>query len=99
MPDADDVQVDERGQRERRAHLDVLRHEQQLPAIVAIGDDAADQREEQDRQLRRETNRGRGRTPTTVPVSVSTSQFCATFCIQVPMVEVNAPNQRTRKSR
>src|SRR5262245_60616192 len=34
-----------------------------------------------------------------VPVIVSTSQFWATFCIQVPMVEVNAPNHRTRKSR
>jgi len=34
-----------------------------------------------------------------VPEMVSTSQFCATFCIQVPMVEVNAPNHRTRKSR
>ena len=45
---------DERGQRERRRHLDVLRAEQQPPAIVAIGDDAADEREEQDRQLAEE---------------------------------------------
>ena len=33
------------------------------------------------------------------PLMVSTSQFWATFCIQVPMVDVKAPNQRTRKSR
>jgi hypothetical protein len=33
------------------------------------------------------------------PAIVSTSQLCATFCIQVPMVDVNAPNQSTRKSR
>ena len=32
-------------------HLDVLRAEQQPAAIVAIGDDAADEREQQDRQL------------------------------------------------
>ena len=42
------------GERERRRHLDVLRSEQQLPAIVPIGDDAADEREEQDRQLAEE---------------------------------------------
>ena len=51
---------DEHGQRERRRHLDVLRAEQQLPAIVAIGDDAADQREEQDRQLAEEVVEARG---------------------------------------
>ena len=39
---------------EGRRHLDVLRAEQQLPAIVAIGDDAAEHREEQDRQLAEE---------------------------------------------
>ena len=54
VPDADDVPVDERRQRERRAHLDALRHEQQLPAVVPIGHDAADQREEQDGQLAEE---------------------------------------------
>ena len=35
-------------------HLHVLRREQQPPAIVPIGDDAADQREQQDRQLAEE---------------------------------------------
>ena len=39
---------------EGRRHLHVLRPEQQLPAIVAVGDDAADEREEQDRQLAEE---------------------------------------------
>ena len=33
------------------------------------------------------------------PVSVTISHACATFCIQVPIVDVNAPNQRMRKSR
>jgi hypothetical protein len=28
-----------------------------------------------------------------------TTQLCATVCIQVPVVEVNAPNQSRRKSR
>ncbi len=32
-------------------------------------------------------------------VSDRTSQFCATICIQVPMLEVQAPNHCTRKSR
>ena len=45
---------DERRQRERRERLHVLRAGEQAPAIVAIGDDAADQHEEQDRQLREE---------------------------------------------
>jgi hypothetical protein len=33
------------------------------------------------------------------PVIVSTSHCCATRCIQVPIVERNAPIQRIRKSR
>jgi hypothetical protein len=32
-------------------------------------------------------------------VRVSTSQFWATLCIHVPMLEVQAPIQRVRKSR
>ena len=51
VPDAHDVPVDERGQRERGGHLNALRREQQPPPVVAIGDDAADQREQQDGQL------------------------------------------------
>jgi hypothetical protein len=54
VPDVHDIPVDERGQRERGAHLDALRREQQPLAIVAIGDDAADQREQQDGQLAEE---------------------------------------------
>src|SRR4026209_2232713 len=33
------------------------------------------------------------------PVSEKTSHFSARLCIQVPMLEVQAPNQSTRKSR
>jgi hypothetical protein len=32
-------------------------------------------------------------------VSSRTSQLCATFCIQVPMLDVQAPIHSTRKSR
>ena len=39
------------GQRERGCHLDVLGPEQQVAPVVAVGDDSADQREQQDRQL------------------------------------------------
>src|ERR1700741_19511 len=31
--------------------------------------------------------------------SSSTSQFCASCCIHVPMLEVHAPNHNNRKSR
>ena len=48
---ADDVPVDQRGQCEGRRHLDELRSEKHVPPIVPVGDDAADQREEQNRQL------------------------------------------------
>jgi hypothetical protein len=50
-PDADRAGVNERGQREGRRHLHVLRHQQHLPPIVAVGHDAADDSEEQDGQL------------------------------------------------
>ena len=33
------------------------------------------------------------------PVSDRTSQFCALICIHVPMLDVQAPNHCTRKSR
>ena len=33
------------------------------------------------------------------PVSDSTIQFCAAICVQVPMLDVQAPNHWTRKSR
>jgi hypothetical protein len=51
VPDLDDVEVHQHRQRRRGAHLDVLRGQERAAAIVAIGEDAADQREEDDRQL------------------------------------------------
>ena len=39
------------GQDERHRHLDDLRRQHHVPPIAAIGDDAADQREEQDRHF------------------------------------------------
>ena len=89
--------IDEAGQRERGGHLDELRADEQPLAIVAIGDDAANEREEQDRQLPEEIVE-----PEVEPeelVRSRTSQLCATFCIQVPTVEAKAPNHSTRKSR
>ncbi len=51
VPDAHDVEVDERGQDERAGQLDGLGADQQVAAIVAVGDHAADQRQQQDRQF------------------------------------------------
>ena len=99
VPDADGSGEDERRQREGRGHLHALRHEQQVPPVAAIGDDAADEREEQDRELRRRNESRPRKNAEAVPVSVTISQACATFCIQVPMLERRAPNQSRRKSR
>ena len=71
--------------------------EQRPPAIVAIGEDAADEREQDDRQLLQE--RVEAEEERRSSVSETTSQFCATICIHVPMLEVQAPIHCTRKSR
>ncbi len=54
VPDLDDVEIHQDGERARRGHLDVLRRHQRLAAVVAIGEHAADEREEDDRQLLQE---------------------------------------------
>ena len=46
--------IDERGEREGGGHLHELRSDEQPLPIVAIGDDAAHEREEEDRQLPQE---------------------------------------------
>ena len=69
-----------------------------MAAVPAIGDDAADEREQEDGELAEEAVEPEIDADC-VPVSVTISQACATFCIQVPMLEVSAPNQRSRKSR
>ena len=46
--------IDERRERERGGHLDELRADEQPLPIVAVGDDAAEEREEEDRQLSQE---------------------------------------------
>ena len=91
------AEVHEHGEDGGGRQLDPLRGHQREPAIVAIGDDAADEREEHDRQLLQERVEAEDKTPTAV--SDSTSQFSARLCIQVPMLEAQAPNQSTRKSR
>ena len=93
LPDLDLAPEHQRRQRQRRRHLHVLRGEQQAPAIVTIGDDAADQRQAAGSAAARGSRRGPGRT--TDLVSSRMSQLCATFCIHVPTVEVKAPNHRS----
>ena len=71
--------------------------EQRPPAVVAVGEHAADEREQHDRQLlqeRVEPEEERRRWS-----ARATSQFCATICIHVPMLDVQAPIHCTRKSR
>ncbi len=51
LPDPDEVEIHEHREHERGAHLDDLRRDEKPAAIVAVGHDAADQREEQDGQL------------------------------------------------
>ena len=64
---------------------------------MAVGEHAADQREEHDRQLLQEGVEPEEERPSSV--SERTIQFCATICIHVPMLDVQAPNHCTRKSR
>ena len=54
MPDADDLEGEEGGEEEGAGHLDILRAEQDVAAIDAVGDDAADQREQQNGDLAEE---------------------------------------------
>ena len=51
VPDLHVAQQDEPRQGERRRHLDDLRGQQQLPPVVTVRDNAADEGEQQDRQL------------------------------------------------
>ena len=67
-----------------------------LAAVHAVGDHAAHQREQEDGDLAQE---GVEAQQEGEPEIVSTSQLWATFCIQVPMLEVQAPNHISRKSR
>ncbi len=46
--------VHQDGERARREHLDVLRRQQRLAPVVAIGEHAADEREQDDRELLQE---------------------------------------------
>ena len=51
VPDLDHLQVHQQRERARRRHLNDLRHDERAAAIVTVGEDAADQREQDDRQL------------------------------------------------
>jgi len=67
---------------------------QRAAAIVAIGQHAANQREEHDRQLLQkgvETEERSSRRS-----ADCTIQFWAADCVQVPMLDVQAPNHCTR---
>jgi hypothetical protein len=54
VPDAHRVPEDQGGQRQGRAHLHALRDEQHRPPVAPVGDHAAEEREEQDRQFAEE---------------------------------------------
>ena len=54
VPDLDDLEIHEEGERARGRHLDVLRPNQCAPSIVSVGQHAADQGEEDDWQLLQE---------------------------------------------
>jgi hypothetical protein len=54
VPHLDDVEEHQHGQHAGRRHLQVLRRHEGAPPVVAIGEDAADQREQDDRQLLQE---------------------------------------------
>ena len=95
VPDADVAEEDERGQRERRGHLDVLRTEEQAPAIVAIGNDAANEGEEQDRQLSQEIVESRRR----VLGEIENEPALRDFLHPCADGRGKGPNHRMRKSR
>ena len=98
VPDLDDAaDTSSSASVARRRHLDVLRRQQRPPAIVAIGEHAADEREQDDRQLLQERVEAEVERPS--PVSERTSQFCATICIQVPMLERAGAESTARGSR
>ena len=50
VPDLHDVEEDEQRQDRRRRHLDVLRGQERLASIAAVGQHAADEHEEHERQ-------------------------------------------------
>src|SRR5882757_3839322 len=78
---------DEYGKGESRQHLHILRSEKQAAPVHTVGNHAAHQREEKDRNL---TEGDVDRQPAGL-VNSKTSQFWATSCIHVPMDEVHAP--------
>jgi hypothetical protein len=54
LPDLHHVHEHQQGQYSRGAHLHDLRRDERAPAIVAVGEDAADERKQDDRQLLQE---------------------------------------------
>ncbi len=88
---------DERGERHGARHLDDLGSEEDLPAVEAVREDAAEEREEQKRRVAEEGVEAEERDVD--PVIVRISQFCATSCIHVPTLDVKAPAHMRRKSR
>ena len=55
VPDMHHARKYQRGEHECSAHLDVLRHQQHFAAIMTVGDYAAQQRQEYDRDLPQKT--------------------------------------------
>ena len=82
--------------RKAAAHLHALRDEQHLAALDAVRHHAADQGEQKDRDAAEEGIEAEQKGELE---SFRTSQLCAAICIQVPMLEVQAPIHIRRKSR
>ena len=74
----------------------MLTKRQRPPAVEPIGEHAADEREEHDRELLEKSVEAEENAE---PVSERMSQFCAVSCVQVPTLDVQAPIHWTRKSR
>ena len=99
VPDLDDLEIHQRASVPDVAiwmHWDA---EERASAVVAISEHAADEREQDDRQLLQKRVESEEERRLESEASETTSQFCATICIHVPMLDVQAPIHWTRKSR
>ena len=96
MPDLNFPRGDKNGKRDRGSHLHQLRADQQVPAVHAVGNHAAEEGKQEDRDVAQERVEPEKKRRLVIS---NTSQFCAISCIHVPMLDVQAPNQRSRKSR
>ena len=55
MPDADDAEIDQEGERKGASHLDILRHQKGAAAVEAVREDSTNEREQHDWELLHES--------------------------------------------